>query len=438
MTAGKDRPSRRALRLAGLGATVAGSYMGYLAQRLFLDADAREETLRSAHRKAARRMSDELGSLRGPAMKLGQALSLQTGVLPDDVLAELSALQMRAPAMHPSLVRAQFRTSMGADPEELFTQFDPTPFAAASLGQVHRAVTRAGDEVAVKIQYPGIRDAIVNDFKVFRVASKPAQLSKHLPRSLIDELEEQITAETDYRREASNLAYFAKSLAPLTFVSVPRVYPALSSDRVLTMSLLPGEHLDVFLARRPSQRVRDRVGEQLFELVYFQILNLGAFHADPHWGNYLFALDGGIGLVDFGCVKRLAPEFVAHLKEILLYAGDRESEEFARLLAQRYEQRGQRMPAPARRALVRLAESFYGVVYPPDRDKDDMTFDFGDAGSVRKYLDELANMVKAKGLLPDYVMIGRTETGLYQTLHRLRARVHTSRIVRRYVPSVAG
>src|ERR1043166_1528679 len=100
--------------------------------------------------------------------------------------------------MHPSLVRAQFKASLGRDPDDVYRTFDPVPFAAASLGQVHRAVTNDGETVAVKIQYPGIRDAIENDFAWFRAVSKPAQLSKYLPESALDELQEQIVAECDY------------------------------------------------------------------------------------------------------------------------------------------------------------------------------------------------------------------------------------------------
>jgi predicted unusual protein kinase regulating ubiquinone biosynthesis (AarF/ABC1/UbiB family) len=434
VSADRTTSVKRALRMAGLGAGVAGSYAGYLAQKFFLDADAQEKKLKSTHTKAARRMTDQMGVLRGPAMKLGQALSLQTGVLPEEMLTELSKLQMQAPGMHPSLVRAQFRGSMGANPEDIFAEFDERPFAAASLGQVHRAVTRGGDVVAVKIQYPGIRGAIESDFTWFRTVSKPVQASKHLPQSLIDELEERILAETDYGQEADNLEFFRERLAPLPYVTVPRVYREYSKDRVLTMSLLSGEHLDTFLAGKPSQQMRDRLGERLFELLYFQMLHVGVIHADPHWGNYLFTRDARIALLDFGCVKRLEPEWVGHLKAIFLYPGDRHSAHFAHLLEQRYAVHGQRLQPAVRRAIVKLSEAFYGLVYPPERDKDNATFDFGNSSViVREYLAASSDLIKTKGLLPEYVMLGRAEMGLYQTLQRLKTRVHTSRIVRRYL-----
>ncbi len=335
-----EGPARRALRFAAMSAGVTGSYLGYLLQGAFLSEDDKRTKLKTTHTKAARRVTNEMLALRGPAMKLGQALSLHTALLPEETLAELSQLQMRAPGMHPSLVRAQFKVGMGAEPEEIYKRFDPTPFAAASLGQVHHAVTREGERVVVKIQYPGIRDAIENDFKWFRAASKPAQLLRYLPANVLDELQDQILAECDYRREAHNAAFFQRHTTRLPFVELPRIHTIYSSDTVLTMSMVGGAHLDAFLAKRPSQKLRNLVGERLIELYFFQILEMQALHADPHWGNYLFGDDGTIGLVDFGCVKYFQPEFVANLRAVFLYPGSHDSLDFRRLLAERYVGRG--------------------------------------------------------------------------------------------------
>ena len=419
--------------MAGLGAGMAGSYLGYLIQRAFLNEEGRKVKLKAAHSRAARRMRHEMQSLGGPAMKLGQALSLQSGVLPDEALVELSKLQREAPGMHPSLMRAQFKSSMGCEPEEVFQKFDPHPFAAASLGQVHRAVTRKGEEVAVKVQYPAIRQAVEADFAWFRAASRPAQATGHLPRKAIDELQTQILAETDYRREADNLAFFGKRLAPLPFVAVPRVFSEYSTDAVLTMSLLPGRSLDDLLARRPSQKLRDLVGERLFDLFYFQLLRVSSFHADPHLGNYLFQDDGRIGLVDFGCVKHLTPQFVSDLRALYLYPGARDSAHFHSLLDKRSALFGGTLKPSARRALVEFSEKFYRKVYPPERERDDDPFDFGRSPVMKDYMRESNNLLRNKGVMSEYIFLARGELGLYHALQRLRARVHTSRIVRRYL-----
>ena len=418
--------------MASMGAGIAGSYFGYLLQRVFLGEAKGKIKLKSTHVRAARRMADEMRALRGPAMKLGQMLSLQTGVLPDEILAELATLQMEAPGMHPSLVRVQVKQSLGGEPEEIFKQFTPEPFAAASLGQVHHAVTREGQRVAVKIQYPGIRRAIENDFSLFRTFSKPAQASGHLPKSAINEIEEQIVAETDYLREADNIEFLADRLAPLSFVKVPRVFREYSSDKVLTMSLVTGRHLEDFLAQRPAQKLRNQLGAHLFELFYFQVLKIEALHADPHWGNYLFNDDAGISLVDFGCVKYLRPETVAYLRSGFLYPGSTEDAEFRRLLEGHYALEGKKLPPATRSALIDFAENFYRRVYPPKPDNNQI-FDFSDTAFLRDFLTASKNLFRAKGVITEFIFMARAEMGLYQTLHRLRARVHTSDIVRKYL-----
>jgi len=425
-------PVRRALSIANLGMGVAGSYLGYALQRAFLDESKRDAKLKATHTRAARRMAEEMKTLRGAAMKLGQTLSLQTGTLPDEALAELATLQMSAPPMHPSLVRAQFKQSLGAEPEDIFKQFDPQPFAAASLGQVHHAVTRAGEGVAVKIQYPGIRQSLANDFKMFRAISKPAQASGHIPKGAIDEVEQQIVAETDYRKEADNIEFFHKELAPLNYVEVPRVLRKYSSDRVLTMSLMAGQHIDDFLARRPSQKLRDQLGENLFDLFYFQVLEIQAVHADPHWGNYLFKKDGSISMVDFGCAKYLSRSTVGYLREGFLYPGSTDSAGFRKLLEKYYEDEGRKLSHATRQALIGFAENFYRKVYPPGAEHDE-AFDFGDAAFLSDFLAASKDLFKAKGVLTELIFLARAEMGMYQTLHRLKARVHTSRIVRKYL-----
>jgi predicted unusual protein kinase regulating ubiquinone biosynthesis (AarF/ABC1/UbiB family) len=425
-------PAGRALSIASMGAGIAGSYIGYVLQRAFLGQARSEAKLKSTHTRAARRMRETMQALHGPVMKLGQTLSLQTAVLPEETLAELASLQMHAPGMHPSLVSVQIQRNLGGGPEDIFSDFTPKPFAAASLGQVHHAITREGERVAVKIQYPGIQEAIAHDFKLFRTVSKPAQASGHIPKAAIDEIEKQILDETDYRREAGNIEFFARQLASLRFVKVPRVLHAYSSDKVLTMSLMPGRHLDDFLAARPSKKLRDQLGANLFELFYFQVLKVEALHADPHWGNYLFGDDGGIGMVDFGCVKYLEKESVDYLRSAFLYPGSTHSEEFGRKIEDHYRRTGQKLLPATRRALIRFADNFYRNVYPPEPGKH-QRFDFGDKKFLNDYLRESKNLLRAKGVMTEYIFMARAEIGLYQTLNRLQARVPTSDIVRKYL-----
>ncbi len=300
----------RAARLLQLGAGLAASYLGYQLQRPFLGGERATGKREAFRRKQAKHVKEELQGLRGPIMKIGQALSMQTHLLGAEMVEELSALQMRAPPMHPTLMRAQFKAAFGKNPEEVFRSFESEPFAAASLGQVHLAVTKNGEDVAVKIQYPAMREAIESDFQALRAAGFAIRLTGHLKESVIREVQRGILEETDYCREAKNIDRFTKALAPLEFVRVPKVHHELSSDRVLTMSRVPGLRLQDFLKTNPSQELRDKLGEGLTRLFFYQLFRVQALHADPHPGNYLFNRDGTIGLVDFGCVKYLKPEVV--------------------------------------------------------------------------------------------------------------------------------
>jgi predicted unusual protein kinase regulating ubiquinone biosynthesis (AarF/ABC1/UbiB family) len=253
----------------------------------------------------------------------------------------------------------------------------------------------------------------------------------------LDELERQILAETDYCREADSIEFFRTGLKPLRFVTVPTVCREYSTDRILTMSLVPGRHLEAFLATRPSQQRRDRIGARLTELYYFQLRVLEAVHADPHWGNYLFTDEGRIGLVDFGCVKYLQHDFVTAMSAMYLHPGRRDSREFQEAIERWYAAAGKRLPEAARRALLDFSDSFYRQVYPPDPRDEQRPFDFSKPRFLEDYMRESAKLLRAKGMLPEYIFLARAEIGLYNTLHRLRARVPMSAIVRRYLPTRA-
>jgi ABC1 family protein len=261
--------------------------------------------------------------------------------------------------------------------------------------------------------------------------SLPAQASGHLPKAVLDEMESQVLAETDYVREADHIEFFGEGLKPLEFVVVPDVFRDYSTDQVLTMSVVAGQHVDAFLAKHPSQRLRDLVGNRLLELFYFQVLALGALHADPHWGNYLLNDDGTIGLVDFGCVKRLEPDFLARLRKSFLFPGRTDSPEFQRIVQEQFGRPGKRLPSSTRRAVTNFADRFYRKVYPPDPKDAARPFDFSDPDFLRDYLRAASILTAAKGSTPEYIFLVRAEVGLYTTLHRLKARVHTSAIVRR-------
>ena len=411
---------RRGLRLGKLGLSLTGSYLGYQAQNLFLSEHKRDQHRLQFQTKSSRRMREELGSLKGAAMKLGQLLSLQTHAWPKEAITELATLQMHAPGMHPTLARAQFKSSLGKAPEELFGSFEEEPFAAASLGQVHRAVTRNGEEVAIKIQYPAIRAAIENDLKLLRSATFPARLTGHAPADIIDEVQRGFLEETDYLQEGRNIDFFRQELSGLSYLTIPKVHWQLTSDRVLTMSFVDGEIITRFIERKPSQAVRDLIGTRLVELYYIQLHRLRRLHADHHPGNYLFHPDGQIGLVDFGCVKRINFDVSDLIRSVVGRTwrnGDKQSAHVLRLIF------GPRIPYLRARKMLPTLELMAGTLYPEGKNSSPIV-DFGKAELLQLLAKTLRKALRDKVTNPEFAFISRAELGLYSLLHQLKARVN--------------
>jgi predicted unusual protein kinase regulating ubiquinone biosynthesis (AarF/ABC1/UbiB family) len=429
MVARKELPESlgRALKIGRLGMNVAGSYLGYQIQNALLGGKTRETRLKTARQKSAKHVREELQNLRGPVMKLGQLLSMQTHQFPEEVVKELAELQMHAPGMHYSLMRACFKNALGKYPEEVFATFEEMPFAAASLGQVHRATTRSGDSVAVKIQYPAIDKAILNDLRLLKTLMLPGRLSGHVPMPLLAEIERGVMEEIDYLHEAQNIAYFRKHLEPSSDIHVPDVYPSLTTREVLTMSFLRGKHLDQFLLSKPSQAARDRLGERLMRLFYYQIASMRALHADPHLGNYLFDKDASIGLVDFGCVKYFPKASVDLFKRFWLQTEMRESVQLD-LMQELYDLNGAKVNVRDHRETIMMTARFYYMVYPR-KSGAGAFFDFGTSQFFKELNRWVNRMGKEKLGYPESIFMFRAETGLYNVLHKLKAKVQTWKVI---------
>jgi aarF domain-containing kinase len=425
----KDMPQSpfgRLAKMGKLGMGLTGSYLGYQLQSLFLDEESGQKKKQDFYRKSAQRMKRDLSELKGPLMKLGQAISMQSHLLPQEVLQELADLHMKAPSMHWPMMRIQFKKSMGHHPEEIFASFEKEAFAAASLGQVHRARTKEGQEVAVKIQYPGIRQVIENDLKTLKAVLLPARARQRSLKNMQKEIEEVIFQEIDYENEAQNIQLYREKLKPLPYVRVPEVYPEYSSKKVLCMSLMPGLHLDEFLATKPSQDLKDRIGARLFELFYYQVYQMDCLHADPHLGNYLFNKDGSLNLIDFGCVKHFDPDFLEMLRQTFL----KDIEESEKILKRMYQRGGLRFTEKCRQISADII-ALYNQAYPREDSHRDSLVDFGDASFLHGLNKVSKQIISNQMILPEMFYFVRAEGGLYNILHKLGARVATSRIMRK-------
>jgi aarF domain-containing kinase len=368
---------------------------------------------------------DAMGRLKGAFLKVGQLLSQQSHTLPEAYVRRLAELQRQAPPMHGALARIQLRNELGRPPEEAFAAWEREPFAAASLGQVHRARLADGRAVAVKVQYPGIERAIASDFSILRGLLRTAPLGDRRPEleRAVDEVERHLALETDYRREADSLEEFGRLLADDSGFRIPRVFRELSTGRVLTMELLEGRHAAELLAEGPSQEERDRLATLLLDLFFRQTLAFGILHADPHPGNFLFLPDGRVGLLDFGCVKRFDPGFLAVHRRLMTIPVEEEG-----ALVDCYSEIGLFAPEADEQlglllALQRLDAGKYHRAG---------LFDFGDAGYLRELSSLLQDLLRAGLAHPEFVLYTRTKLGLYNLFHQLGARVDCRRTVEPY------
>ena len=281
--------------VGGLAARVAGQrYLG-----LSLDKQKHAEELKQA-----------LGGLKGPLMKVAQIMSTVPDILPEEYVEELAELQSNAPAMGWLFVRRRMASELGADWQSKLESFEKEAAAAASLGQVHRAVHRDGRDLACKLQYPDMKSAVEADLKQLRVvfsiyhrydqAVNPADIQKEVSDRLREEL--------DYELERAHLDLYRDMLADEDGVHVPEPVPELSTDRLLTMSWLDGTRLLDWVDA--DQETRNRVAVNMFRAWYVPFYFYGTIHGDPHLGNYSVREDTSINLMDFGCIRIFQPLFV--------------------------------------------------------------------------------------------------------------------------------
>jgi predicted unusual protein kinase regulating ubiquinone biosynthesis (AarF/ABC1/UbiB family) len=282
------------LSVGRITTSVGGSYLWQALQRPFRSASSTEQALLAAHIRNAERVVARSKELRGAFMKLAQMLSMRSDLFPAEALSVLSVVQSSVPPMPWERVRRVLTEELGGPPETHFRHVEPEAFAAASLGQVHRATLLDGKRVVVKVQYPGVAATVHQDvqnvkalLKVFAVIARDVMRQNVDPGEVAAELEARLREELDYVHEAKNLERFRRLLADDAEVAVPRVHRALTTTRVLTMECLEGYPIQDIMAPGVDQELKDWVAVKLFGLLWRQVLEFGVLHTDPHPGNYL-------------------------------------------------------------------------------------------------------------------------------------------------------
>ena len=269
--------------------------------------------------KTAQDVAQVLGGMKGAIMKAGQMLSFIADGLPPEAQQALATLQQDVPPVAPSLAAEVIRQELGDDPERVFLEWNPTPLGAASIGQVHRAVTKDGRIVAVKVQYPGVDKAIKSDLdnaELLYGMFASFALKNLDVKALVDELRERMADELDYRLEAKLQTEFAERYDGHPFIRIPKIVHELSTQRVLTSEWVDGMRFDDFVAT-VDEPTRQKAAEVMFRFAQGAIQQHHVFNGDPHPGNYILHDDGTVTFLDFGLVKRWGPGELESLAGVL-------------------------------------------------------------------------------------------------------------------------
>ena len=409
---------RRNSRLARLGAKIGLAHAGTSARKVFASTQRREELSRAREIKTAQQVADELGNMKGALMKLGQMASYLDDGLPEPLRLALSQLQSQAPPMSVELVRQEVERELGAPLEEMFAAFDEEPIAAASIGQVHRAILRTPEgekAVAVKVQYPGVAEAIDADIKTADLLGTLLAFGfKSLnPEEMVLEIKDRLREELDYVNEARNQQLFADFYEGHPFIHVPKVFHDYSTARVLITELVSGHSFAEVLTW--PQEERDRAGEAIFRFVFRSLYRFRAFNGDPHPGNYIFHRDGRVTFLDFGLIKHFTVDEMNMFQSMVTAAVlDHDMEKYRQVI----EDAGMfQKDAPF---TTEEAGDYFAHFYEPVRESRTMTWDTAYASSIVRHTFDRTSPIAQYATVPrSFVFIQRINLGLYALLGQL-------------------
>ena len=412
-------PIGRLFELGSLAAKAGASTVLTGLGGLLRSAQSRDERNRAELVKNAQRLVETLGDMKGAAMKVGQMLSLHDALLPPEVAVVLRTLQKSTASLPFEAIEEQLVREL-KNPLDLFARFDEEGFAAASIGQVHRAVFRDGREVAVKVQYPGIDRIVQADLSNLKrvLKSVVSLVTKVDVRPIWGELKARLVEELDYLHEAENLRRMAALWSGEPRIVIPRVIPEATTRRVLTMEYATGLSADEACSDRTPQELKDRWGLVLFEFFLRGLVEHRLLHADPNLANFAFREDGSVVVYDFGCVKAVPEPLARGYRSLCRAALDsRQAEIPALLVAMGLHLDG---GTPFSKGLL---DPYLQLVAELLRDAP--PYRFGEAGSASRSLMEAARAgVATAGDLrfpSDIVFVNRTVFGHFGNLSRLRA-----------------
>jgi predicted unusual protein kinase regulating ubiquinone biosynthesis (AarF/ABC1/UbiB family) len=419
----------RSIKLGGLVGRVGASMLGRRLTDIGRSDDERRQRearnlIRNAHRVVA-----TLGEMKGAAMKVGQMLSLQEGLLPPEVAEVLAGLQQQAPKVPSEVMRFEVEGALG-DVDAHFAHLDQEAFAAASIGQVHRGRLHDGREVAVKIQYPLIDQIVRADLKSLKhlVGSLVAMVSEVDFEPIWAEVRDRLVEELDYSVEATSMREMAELERDVPSIVIPDVVPELTTANVLTMIFEPAMGADEACSDAFDQDLRNRWGAELFDFHLRGLLRHGVLHADPNLANFGFREDGSLVVYDFGCVKRLPADLVAGYRRLFSVVSTRQWGEVPEILREMGVRRrdGSAIAAeltdPYAEILSRVVDSDPPYTFGDD----DMPIELMELGMEQ--IPETADL----DFPSDIIFVNRTFGGHLGNLGRLRATADWREMILRY------
>ncbi len=296
----------RAGSLIKTGAKVGVNYLKYYGNKIAKDEEKARKIL---HEENASDIYDSLKELKGSALKVAQMLSMDKNIMPQQYVEKFSLSQFSVPPLSGALVKKTFRKYFGKNPEDIFDEFSAESVNAASIGQVHKA-KKDDKTLAVKIQYPGVRESISSDLKLVKpIAMKMFNIRKEGSETYFQEVEDKLYEETNYHLELQRSQQIADHCSHLPNVVFPNYYPDFSCEKIITMDWMEGEHLSEFTAHKNTQEDLNKIGQTLWDFYMYQLHVLRRVHADPHPGNFLVSKERKLLVIDFGCIKEIPMDF---------------------------------------------------------------------------------------------------------------------------------
>jgi predicted unusual protein kinase regulating ubiquinone biosynthesis (AarF/ABC1/UbiB family) len=435
LLAGRERrlQSGRGARLFGVGRLTArlwASWLGATIRRTFAGGERRARIDAERRRADAQRVAETMGHMKGALMKLGQMLSFVSDDIPEEYRAALASLQASAPPMDFALLRDVAERELQKPLERAFARFDEKPLASASIGQVHRAQLPTGEEVVVKIQYPGVAEAIRGDLANVDLLYQMMGMfySALDAKAVSEELRGRILEELDYEREAKNQRNFHELYLSHPFIRVPRVIDSHSTARVLTSEFVEGRRFaDILQLDQPT---RDRYAEILYRFVFGSILRFGVFNGDPHPGNYLFDAEGRVVFLDFGCVKYFPAQMMANWIALVTAHLRGNRDEFGKKLIEL----GFIVSLTPEESTTLF--DYFGYFYEPFHEDRAFTFsrDYNRKSfrMIFKPEDRFKGYEKKLNMPADFVFVNRIQWGVYSILADLGATGNWHRIDAEY------